>query len=68
MNAEIFDTHAHYTSHRFDADRTAVLQALPAGGVEIVSLYPVDENGLAEAGEEDKYVSAGSRKTHRVKL
>ena len=33
MNAEIFDTHAHYTSHRFDADRTAVLQALPAGGV-----------------------------------
>ena len=32
MSAEIFDTHAHYTSHRFDADRTAVLQALPAGG------------------------------------
>lgn len=29
----IFDTHAHYGSHRFDADRDAVMAALPAGGV-----------------------------------
>ncbi len=29
----IFDTHAHYSSRRFDADRDALLTALPAGGV-----------------------------------
>ncbi len=29
----IFDTHAHYCSHRFDADRDAVLAALPVNGV-----------------------------------
>lgn len=29
----IFDTHAHYCSHRFDDDRHAVMAALPAGGV-----------------------------------
>ena len=29
----IFDTHAHYCSHRFDDDRDAVMTALPAGGV-----------------------------------
>ena len=29
----IFDTHTHYTSHQFDADRAAVLSALPQGGV-----------------------------------
>ena len=29
----IFDTHAHYSSRQFDADRTELLTALPAGGV-----------------------------------
>ena len=29
----IFDTHAHYCSHRFDSDRAALMAALPAGGV-----------------------------------
>lgn len=29
----IFDTHAHYTSRQFDADRDDVLQALPGRGV-----------------------------------
>ena len=29
----IFDTHAHYASRRFDADRAALLDALPQGGV-----------------------------------
>ena len=29
----IFDTHAHYSSRQFDADRVALLTALPAGGV-----------------------------------
>ena len=29
----IFDTHAHYTSHRFDGHRDEVLDSLPAQGV-----------------------------------
>ena len=32
----LFDTHAHYDSTRFDADRDAVLSAHPAAGVELV--------------------------------
>ena len=32
----IFDTHAHYDSSGFNADRDAVLAALPAAGVELV--------------------------------
>ena len=31
-----FDTHAHYDDGRFDADRDAILSALPAGGVGLV--------------------------------
>ena len=30
---DIYDTHAHYCSRRFDADRDALMQALPAAGV-----------------------------------
>ncbi len=33
MNAPIFDTHAHYTSRQFDADRAQLLDALPSLGV-----------------------------------
>ncbi len=33
MTGPIFDTHAHYTSHAFDADREEVLSSLPAAGV-----------------------------------
>ena len=29
----IFDTHAHYTSHRFDDHRAALLDSLPGQGV-----------------------------------
>ncbi len=32
----LFDTHAHYDSHRFDADRDAVLSSLPEKGVSLV--------------------------------
>ena len=32
----IFDTHAHYDSGSFNADRDAVLSALPAAGVTLV--------------------------------
>ena len=32
----LFDTHAHYDSKQFDADRDAVLTALPTCGVELV--------------------------------
>lgn len=33
MTATIFDSHAHYDDAAFDADRAALLAALPAGGV-----------------------------------
>ena len=32
----IFDTHAHYDSGAFNADRDAVLAALPEAGVTLV--------------------------------
>ena len=32
----IFDTHAHYDSGGFNADREAILAALPTAGVELV--------------------------------
>ena len=32
----VFDTHAHYDDERFDADRDALLAALPGQGVELV--------------------------------
>ena len=31
-----FDTHAHYDDEHFDADRDAVLSALPAAGIDLV--------------------------------
>ena len=41
----IFDTHAHYSSRQFDADRAALLTALPAGGVVGVAVM---SDGAAE--------------------
>lgn len=40
---------------------------IPANGVEIVNLYPV-EGGEAVVGDEEKYISAASRRTHAVRL
>ena len=40
---------------------------IPANGVEIVNLYPV-EDGEAVVGDEAKYISAASRRTHAVRL
>ena len=39
----IFDTHAHYDAHQFDADRHEVLTALPEKGVELVVNPGCDE-------------------------
>ncbi len=36
MSMALFDTHAHYDSHKFDSDRDEVLSALPGFGVELV--------------------------------
>ena len=36
MLTGLFDTHAHYDSRKFDADRDAVLSALPGQGVDLV--------------------------------
>ncbi len=44
----IFDTHSHYTSSAFDADRTTVLQALPAKGIVGVC---EQSTGMADAVE-----------------
>ena len=33
MTGPIFDTHAHYSSRAFDADRIALLDSLPGKGV-----------------------------------
>ena len=33
MSMALFDTHAHYDSRKFDADRDEVLSALPEQGV-----------------------------------
>ncbi len=33
---QLFDTHAHYDDHAFDADRDAVLSGLPSQGVALV--------------------------------
>ena len=38
MSMTLFDTHAHYDSHKFDADRDEVLSALPGLGVELVGV------------------------------
>lgn len=38
----IFDTHAHYTSHRFDTHRDEMLRSLPEGGVGAVTECAVD--------------------------
>ena len=44
----IFDTHAHYYDKAFDADREAVLNALPQRGVELV-LCPGCDLGTSRA-------------------
>ena len=36
MLTGLFDTHAHYDSRKFDADRDEVLSALPGQGVKLV--------------------------------
>ena len=38
----IFDTHAHYLSHRFDSDRAELLSSLPGKGVCAVVECGVD--------------------------
>ena len=42
MYRNIFDTHAHYTDRRFDADRLALLARLPEEGVSYVMLAGCD--------------------------
>ena len=39
---QIFDTHAHYDDAAFDADRAALLEALPEQGVRAVVTAAVD--------------------------
>lgn len=46
---EFFDTHAHYTAHRFASDRAALLASLPAAGVTAVVCPGDDLQSSAEA-------------------
>ena len=51
MSVTLFDTHAHYDSRKFDADRDAVLSALPGQGVELVVNPGCDLASSAKAVE-----------------
>ncbi len=59
----IFDTHAHYADHAFDADRTELLERLPEMGVAYVMLASSSVEDTAEnaalAGKY-KYIYAAS--------
>ena len=45
----IFDTHAHYYDDAFDADRDALLSALPGKGVALVVCLQILGNALRDA-------------------
>ena len=52
----IFDTHAHYTSHQFDEDRSALLSELPGRGVVGVVDCGTDyDSSRASLALADKY-------------
>lgn len=53
----------HFARRYARFDRPIEL-TLAGGAAEVISLYPI-ENGEAVVGAEDKYISAGSRDTHR---
>ena len=54
--AAIFDTHAHYTAAAFDADREAVLSALPGKNVALVVDCGTDlESSLASLALGERY-------------
>lgn len=44
----IFETHAHYDDHRFDADREALLKSFPEQGITRVINVCADEESLKE--------------------
>ena len=46
----IFDTHAHYDDHAFDADREAVIRSLPSFGVEKAVNVGASLRGRASSG------------------
>ncbi len=47
----LFDTHAHYDSHKFDADRDGILSSLPEKGVSLVVNPGCDLESSAKAME-----------------
>lgn len=54
--AQIFDTHAHYLSSRFDTDRDELLSALPGQGVGLIVDCATDYAGsLAEIKLAEQY-------------
>ena len=69
----IFDTHAHYSSRQFDADRAALLKALPEGGVVGVlecATHSGDAARVLELAHAAPYIHAaiGGGRRHRGSL
>ena len=59
--------HLHFAGRYVPFDGALEL-TLPAGGAEIVNLYPIGPDGCAQVGDPEKYIGAASRKTHAVKV
>ena len=70
MYQNIFDTHAHYDDERFDEDREALLDALPAKGVVAVvnaaSDMKTSASGLALARAYDYFYCAAGVHPHEA--
>lgn len=70
MYQNIFDTHAHYDDERFDGDREALLDALPAKGVVAVvnaaSDMKTSASGLALARAYDYFYCAAGVHPHEA--
>ncbi|MCL2531479.1 MAG: TatD family hydrolase [Oscillospiraceae bacterium] len=69
--SNIFDSHAHYTSPRFDADRAAVLAALPQQGVVGVLCCGTDmqdsKHAIKLAEQYDYIFAAAGTHPHEAK-
>ena len=70
MYQNIFDTHAHYDDERFDEDRGALLESLPAKGVVAVvnaaSDMKTSASGLALAHRYDYFYCAAGVHPHEA--
>ena len=64
MTGPIFDTHAHYSAHAFDADRFALLDSLPGKGVVGVCEQATHSGDAPRVLELDKPIIVHDRNAH----